>query len=209
MQPQAATRPWTTFVPYLAIALLLSSQARAQWKYDERQLPILPPYCKYTQAYREAVPGANDPAQIERWSSLLGRENFFHLHHYCWALEAINRAQYFERDKNLREGNLRASIGDVDYVLQRVKPDFVLLPEILTKKGETLIQLGRGPEAAVEFQRAIEKKPDYWPPYAALSDYLKSAGDVRSARKWLERGVAATGDAKPLQRRLDELKKGK
>ena len=60
-------------------------------------------------------------------------------------------------------------------------------PEIFTKKGENLIRLAKGPLGVIELERAIEAKPDYWPPYAALSDYYKSIGDRAKARDVLRR----------------------
>ena len=86
--------------------------------------------------------------------------------------------------------------------------DFVLLPEILTKKGENLLRLGKS-QGAVELGRAIELKKDYWPPYAAMSDYYKGVGDVRKAREWLEKGLAAAPGTRALTRRLEELESAK
>jgi tetratricopeptide (TPR) repeat protein len=80
-----------------------------------------------------------------------------------------------------------------------------MLPEVRTKRAASLLYLGRAPEAIEEFGRAIELKPDYWPPYAALSDYYKQQRDVKEAKLWLERGLAANAEALPLKRRLAEL----
>ena len=54
------------------LAALHGSSAVAQRQFDPKQLAMLPPYCKYTQLYRQSVPGGSDPQQIERWSSLMG-----------------------------------------------------------------------------------------------------------------------------------------
>ena len=189
-----------------AAALMAASPAFAQWQYDASQLALLPPYCKYTQLYRTAVPGGNNPAEIERWSTLMGgAENFAHMHHYCWALENTNRGLYASKSKVERDRYLTSTLGDLDYVLQRVTPGFVLLPEILTKKGENLIRLGRGPEAIDDLLRAIQAKPDYWPPYAVLSDYFRDRKDLANARDWLKKGLAAAPNAKPLETRLQRL----
>lgn len=180
--------------------------AVAQWKYDAHQIPLLPPYCKYTQLYRSVVPGANDPAAIERWSNVMGgNENFSHMHHYCWALESTNRGLYSSRTKLERDRHFAASLGDLDYVVRRVKADFVLLPEVLTKMGENLIRIGRGPEAVGVLTSAIALKPNYWPPYAALGEYYDQLGDKATARAWLEKGLAASPGTVALERRLQKL----
>jgi tetratricopeptide (TPR) repeat protein len=194
------------FIVALVGCLGAPTKSFAQWHYDAKQLPLLPPYCKYTQLYRAAVPGANNPAEIERWRAIMGgEENFSHLHHYCWALENTNRGLYSERTKLERDRRLAESLGDFDYVIRSVKPDFVLLPEILTKKGENLIRLERGAEALQDLLRAIELKPDYWPSYAAISDHFKQLGDTATARSWVEKGLTMSPDANALKRRLNEL----
>ena len=187
------------------LAALHGSSAVAQRQFDPKQLAMLPPYCKYTQLYRQSVPGGSDPQQIERWSSLMGPENFIHLHHYCFGLEASNRALYFSSTKPDRDRELGESVREFNYVLERVSPEFALLPEILTRRGENLLRLGNGPQGLLDLSRAIELKPDHWPPYAALSDYYKSLGDLKSAREWVDKGLAAAPGTRALQRRLTEL----
>ena len=186
---------------------MLHGSAVVAQQHDPKQLAMLPPYCKYTQVYRQNVPGGNDPQQIERWSSLMGAQNFLHLHHYCWGLESSNRALYFSSTKLDRDRELTQSVREFDYVVGRVAPDFALLPEILTRRGENLLRLGNGPQGLQDLNRAIALKPDHWPPYAALCDYYKSLGDLRSAREWAERGLAAAPGTRALQRRLADLDK--
>jgi len=194
--------------PIALAAMLHGSSAvaqQSQYQLDPKQLAMLPPYCKYTQVFRDKVPGGNDPQQIERWGSVLGAQSFHHLHHYCAGLGSTNRALYFSSTKQDRNFELSQSVREFDYVLERVPADYVLRPEILTKRGENLLRLGNGPEGALDLNRAIELKPDHWPPYAALSDYYKELGDLRSAREWAEKGLAAAPGTKALQRRLAEL----
>ena len=81
----------------------------------------------------------------------------------------------------------------------------MMLPEIFTKKGENLIRLGRGPLAILELQRALESKPDYWPPYAAISDYFKEIGNLVQAREWVEKGLSTSPNTKALIQRLADL----
>ena len=186
------------------MTLLLPIRLEAQMQYDPQSVAMLPPYCKYTQAFRGNVPGGNNPAEIERWTTIMGG-TFNHMHHYCWGLMRTNRALYFGRTNQDRIRNLNSSIREFDYVIRNATSNFVLLPEIFTKKGENLIRLGRGPLGILELQRAIELKPDYWPPYAYLSDYYKEMGDRARAREWLEKGLSTSPNTKALMRRLAEL----
>jgi hypothetical protein len=195
--------------PVALLAGLHASSAGAQSQFDPKQLAMLPPYCKHTQLYRQNVPGGNDPQQIERWTSVFGQENFIHMHHYCLGLESANRALYFTSTKQDRDRELTTAVREFDYVVDRVAPDFALLPEILTRRGENLLRLGNAPQGVVDLNRAITLKPDHWPPYAALSDYFKALGDFASAREWAEKGLSAAPGTKALQRRLTELDNGK
>jgi len=190
----------------LALALLAPAQADAQQSYDAREVRLLPIYCKYTQIFRDHVPGGNDPAQIDYYTKTMGT-TFIHMHHYCWGLMNVNRASFISRTQQDRASNLFRSVQEFDYVLERAPVDFPYVPEILTRKGESLIRLDKGPEAVGTLQRAITTKPDYWPPYAALSDYYKDSGDVAKARDWLEKGLSASPDSQVLARRLAELKR--
>jgi len=172
--------------------------------YDSREVAMLPHYCIYTQLFRERVPGGNNPAEIKRWHALMG-DTFDALHHYCWAMMKTNRATILARSPEDRHHYLTDSIHEFDYVIERAPPDFVLLPEILTRRGETLLKLGRTSQGVADLQRAIELKPDYWPPYGSLSDYYKTAGEIARARALLETGISLSPEPKSLKRRLAEL----
>jgi tetratricopeptide (TPR) repeat protein len=188
----------------LLLALFVASQACAQPS-DPKEQAMLPSYCRHSQVYRDVLPGGNNPTEIERWKRVMGEGNFNHIHHYCNGLMLTNRALYLLGTAHDRQEALSHSIKEFDYVIARVPGDFSLLPEILTKRGENLMRLQRTPEAISTLNRAIEVKVDYWPPYAALSDHYKEAGDIKTAREWLVKGLAASPEATALERRLRAL----
>lgn len=208
-----ATGQQGLLVGTVAAALLAAGLAAAQSipgypehvsEYDPREVVMLPEYCKYTQLFRERVPGGNDREMIERWQSMLG-DVFMHMHHYCWGLMHLHRAKVLARDAQARAFNFDRAVVEFDYVIDRSPRDFVLLPEILTKKGEALLGLGKAARALSELERAIVLKPDYWPPYAHLSDHYRANGQTAKARQILETGLERSNGAKALQRRLQEL----
>lgn len=190
----------------LALVLLTPTHVEAEpHRFDNpREMFMLPEYCKYTQDFRANVPGGNNPAEIERWTNVMGPV-YIHMHHYCYGLQAINRAAFLSPTREERVHNLGVSVNEFDYVIQRAPPDFGLLPEILTKKGESLIQMDRVGQGMAELQRAIAMKANHWPAYAAISDYYKNAGQLAKAREWLEKGLSAAPDTRPLTRRLAAL----
>ena len=172
-------------------------------EYDQREVALLPKYCKFTQLFRDHFRA--DPEEVKRWYTIMGRP-FDAMHHYCWGLMKTNRALLLAKTKHVRMYYLGSAIDEFDYVIRSSTPDFVMLPEILTKKGENLIRLGRTAQGVSELERAIRLKPDYWPPYAALSDHYKKQGDLTRAREWLDKALAVAPDAKGLQTRRAELK---
>jgi tetratricopeptide (TPR) repeat protein len=176
--------------------------------YDSREVAMLPRYCRYTQLFRDHVPGGNDKVEIDRWYATMG-PGFHAMHHYCWGLMKTHRALFLARNQQIKTFYLGSSINEFDYVLQNSPADFIMRPEILTKKGENLIRLGKAVSGVEELERAIELKADYWPPYAALSDYHKSKGDLPQARELLEKALAFAPDAKGLTNRLAELESAK
>jgi len=68
-----------------------------------------------------------------------------------------------------------------------------------------LLALDRSQEGLAALRQAIEFKPDYWPAYAALSDYYSRIGDVGKAREWLEQGLSVAPNIDALKRRVAEL----
>jgi tetratricopeptide (TPR) repeat protein len=193
----------------LIVALLPTARAADDGgDYAARDVALLPAYCKYEPGYRDHVPGGNDPLQTEHWKAILSYM-YPHLHHYCWGMQQTNYAMLFAPNAHERMAFLRYSIGNFDYVIKYMAPDYPLLPEVLTKKGENLIRLGQVSEAMAPLQRAIEVKPDYWPPYAVIADYYKQVGDLAKARDWLKKGLSVTPDAPALKRRLQELDRAK
>ena len=172
--------------------------------FDSREVALLPKYCIHTLLFRPHIPGGNDPKQVEAWRALMG-PTFETMHHYCFGLMKTNRALLYGLSRELRRFYLTDAIGEFDYVLQRAPNDFVLLPEILVKKGANLVRLDKGPLAILEFERAIEVKPDYWTAYGELSDLYKQQGNIAGAREVLERGLAFAPDAPGLKRRMAEM----
>jgi tetratricopeptide (TPR) repeat protein len=188
----------------LALALLAPMRADAQYKYEQSLMHMLPLYCRYTQDFINRFPGTDRTVEQERWKSSMG-PTFIHMHHYCYGLMNINRATYLSTDTRDKLFNLSNSVLEFDYVIERAPLDFPMLPEILTKKGETLIKLSRPGEAMIELQRAIKIKPTYEPAYATASDYYKETRQFAKAREWLEKGISAAPGAKTLKRRLAEV----
>lgn len=172
--------------------------------HDAREVALLPPYCMFTQLFRDNVPGGRDRVKAARWESVIGPDHN-HLHHYCWGLMKVNRARLLAQSEETRKFYFSDAVREFDYSIDRSSRGFVLLPEMLARKGEALLRIGQVPSALEALERAIELKPDYWPPYAFASDYFREAGNAARAREWLDRGVAAIPESQELKSRLASL----
>jgi len=171
---------------------------------DPREMALIPGYCAYTLLFRDATPGPNKLEMFNAWKEKVG-DSFVHMHHYCAGLIKANRATLLARDRDTRQFLLNDAVIEYDYVITRVPETYILLPEILMKKGEALLLLNRGPVGVYYLEQAIELKPDYWPPYVKLADYYQNSGNLRKARETLEAGIAKAPDAQALVRRLESI----
>ena len=171
------------------------------------EMRLLPPYCPDTQiisrVYGRQQAPSNYDAHTKVYVDLYGAD-FWHLHHYCFGLVDVVRS-YRIFDKREREGKLKKSIGEFDYVLKGISPDSILRPELHVKRAQSLVMLGRGGEAVGDFKKAIALKPDYSLAYAALSDYYKETGKKELALAALEEGLAQSPTERSLLRRYESL----
>ena len=127
------------------------------------------------------------------------------MHHYCVALVHMMRAEKLTTPKRSRDYHWSEVISEIDYVVQRAEPNFVLLPELYKNRARALFKLGKIVEGEEMCRRALSAKPDYWPAYIEWADALVQAGRSADARKVLEEGLQRSSDPRPIRARLAEL----
>ncbi len=100
----------------------------------ERDTPSLSPACQARLKGTEA--------EYKVWEQKLGRDIFFHYHHYCFALNFMNRTPLATLKKDKRY-NLGRAIGNFDYVLRHWPPKAPLRPlaESGKRQAELMIKL--------------------------------------------------------------------
>jgi tetratricopeptide (TPR) repeat protein len=183
----------------------------AAWGYDANreqrkeftpgELALLPEYCLHIQG----MPGYAGPPG-DRWRALIGPD-FQHFHHYCRGLRAVNYARFGVLPSVERRQVWEAAIGEYDYMIRASRADMVLMPEIFTRRGEALIQMGDLVTAQGSFERARALKPDYWPAYTGWVDHLVKLNQTAQARTLLEEGLRHMPDQPELTKRLEQLGK--
>jgi tetratricopeptide (TPR) repeat protein len=164
----------------------------------DAELALLPKYCPDTMGFHYGDASWNTSPNAGRWVAIMG-PGFWHVHHYCWALIKLRRADRAGVPDQQREGHRQSALTDLVYVMNNVKGDFVLAPEILTWIGRTELSLRRPNQAEEAFAKAREIKPDYWPAYSHWAEYLKSAGRRSDALEIVKAGLQQAPSARTLQ----------
>ena len=80
-----------------------------------------------------------------------------------------------------------------------------MYPDLQTRWGWALGEMGQTAAAIQHFNLAIKAKPKYTSAYVKLSELYLEANQLEEARKSLEAGLEARPDSRTLKRRLKEL----
>lgn len=171
---------------------------------------LLPPYCKYTQGGHVGQEIQGQPSEgAKRWVSAFGGQgmtaHLWRMHHYCYALIHMMRGKRAGLTMMEYKEAWNGAIEELDFTLQFLPPDFVLMPEMMLNRGRSLMRLKKADAAMENFAKSIEAKPDYWPPYLEMADYQVSVGAKAKAIETLQEGLRRAPDAKALRSRLKEL----
>lgn len=173
---------------------MLTAQAKPT-NVQESEMRIIPAYCEDTQGFKY---GYKQSPNSRRWENAMGN-TFWDMHHYCWARININRANRPGIPKSIRFSIISNVIADYDYVLNKAPSDFILLPEIYTKKGEALLQIKQIDAAKSAFEHARALKPDYWPAYSQWAEYLISIQRHNEALKVVQEGLKYNSESRVLK----------
>lgn len=180
----------------LLMACATLSYAAMPYGPTEDELRALPPLC----AARLKGPGS--PGYVQ-WSENLGPD-FVHTHHYCFALNFLNR-YYRTLSAEERRGLLSGAVGDLNYMVGAAKPSYSLMPEVYLNRGIAFKLQHRVAEAVRDLQKAIELNPRLGRAYLVLADIHVEAMQSAKALEVVTEGLRREPESKALRRRYDEL----
>ena len=195
-----------TFSALVNVSLALPATAEPsppQSEMTPQEMNVLPPYCRAQRFLQDEQKWPVSQAEKDKWNRILG-PGYEHLHHYCYALNSINRAQK-SADETSRRRYFENARANIEYVQRNCARDFVLMPEFCVKRGYVLRMLGHHAVAAREFIRAMSLRPDYVPAYTALSEYYVDLGNLEEAERVLQQGLEHAPRSRLLTTKLDEL----
>lgn len=162
------------------------------------EMLILPPFCQ-----TKLNPNAS-PADRKLYSGKIGPD-WQHIHHYCFALNFINRYKRSFSNKTDQLFYLQSAMGELDYMLTQSSPTFWMRPEMHVQKGRLLTAAKRNGEAVNEFEKALQDNPNYVEAYAALSDLYQNTGQQLKSIAAVEQALQHAPNSKSLQRRYNQL----
>jgi tetratricopeptide (TPR) repeat protein len=161
------------------------------------EMTRLPAYCAVRLNNTSGSPEWN------AWRSQIG-ENFNDIHHYCFALVAVNR-YWAARNPSDRGFYLQRALNNFDYIINAAKPDFTLRAEVYSDRGNLYKLMGKPGEAAKDFNQALSANPRIAKPYLQLADLYAGSKLSKRALETVTEGLRHLPDSKSLQRRYLEL----
>jgi hypothetical protein len=189
-------RPATALGMLVALAALAATSsvlAQPAWvdpgrppgTFTPGELALLPDFCKDVQGvyYGDST---NPSPRAGYWLGVIGPD-LWHMHHYCRALVMERRASQPGMNPTAKSVALLRAQADYEYILGVGSRKDPLMPEIMLRFGDLLVQMNNLPEADRQWQRARELKPDYWPAYTRWIDVLIGL-------KLFERAAALTAE---------------
>lgn len=154
------------------------------------EMNSLPPYC-------QAKLNAKSP-NLETWSKYFGRDTFGALHHYCFALNYMNRSYRKFGIEQRREVGF--ALNDFNYMLKAPNPKSPITPEMYLNRGLALRILHRDAEAISDYYKAIELNPKLAKAYSELADCFATKALTAKALELVTQGLGHLPDNKMLQR---------
>lgn len=176
-------------------------------------LALTHPICFHVQAI--PITGwtrlARESPQSNYWDAKIGgSEMLWAMHHYCWALIHLRRADGPSVTPEERKYLRGVAISDFYYVVRHAQrlsnpASFLMLPEILHRIGDAYALLENTSGAITAYEQARTVKPDYWPPYLGHAQLLEKVGLRKQAVRALEQGLQIMPDEPNLSAALKRM----
>lgn len=157
----------------------------------------MPPYC---QVKFNALPSS---PEWKAWRNQIGA-NYIDLHHYCVALNNVNR-YWGARNARDRSYYLERALDNFNYMVKAEKPDFALRAELYSHRGEVFKLMGKPGAAVKDFNHALSINPRIPRPYLQIADLHVAGKSPTRALETVTAGLRHLPDSKALQRRYLEL----
>jgi tetratricopeptide (TPR) repeat protein len=170
------------FRTLVVILFFCANPIRAAINVTPAELDLLPDICKHTQTtdFGNAIYGAPS-AEAKAYIQKIG-ETFWAMHHYCWGLVKLARAEKLSTSAQQRVGLRESAADEFNYVIRHASRDSPVIPEMWFMKGRSLALLKRHGDAIICFDKALSVNPSYAAAHAEKLETLIRLGDSNALR---------------------------
>lgn len=182
----------TRFLFSLSLMIVAGQSFSAQWSVPtDFELKMLPPFC--------TAKLKNDAALIQIYEPEVGPQ-FANIHHYCFALNFLNRF-YTDSNRDEARSYLAFALNDFNYMTQHLYPgNKSLTAEIYLNQGIAESLQGKDADAIRDLQKAIELNPRLDNAYATQAKFFADRHEPAQALKIVSQGLRYTPESKRLKR---------
>jgi len=180
-------------VAFVLGAVATSAGAILPFAPTKEEIAVLPPFCA---ARIGGAPG------YEQWVERLGRD-FDHTHHYCYALNFLNRYNRTNSPQDKRH-YLNEAETNFSYMVTHARADYVLMPEIYINRAKMYRLRNDIGKAVADLSKAIELSPNSSRGYVVLADTYDDLKQPQRALEVVTQGLRHDPNSKSLQRRYAE-----
>lgn len=146
----------------------LAAQAAQPYGPTDNEIAALPALCAVK------LRQANTP-QEKPYATKYG-VNWLHMHHYCFALNFLNRGRMSGNQNDIR-ASLDTASREFGYVLTHVEKTFWMRPQISVEAGRVSMRMKDSASAGRLFLDAVAQDPAYEPAYQGLIEVYRQTGN--------------------------------
>jgi hypothetical protein len=186
------------FLLFAIFILTIQSALADKWDPtpNPAELPSLPTYCQAKWDKTQFKDHAS-------WAQSMGEPTWRSLHHYCYALNWINR---YNRCRGNDCGYLHhLALNDFGYVLKNPSTESWITPEMYVNRGMAFKMVHRNNEALKDFYRAIQLNPKYSKAYHEIATYFTGLKQNEKALEIVKKGLAQSPQDKSLLKLYQRL----
>ncbi len=147
----------------------------------------------------------NDKNLKNIWGKKLG-PNFIHVHHFCFGLHKMQKAQFIINKKE-RDHALQNAISEMVYVQEHASKSFILQTQVSYYIGQMYELMGNSSKAIGYYIQSIKLNPKPALAYAALSEIYRKQNNISEAKKVLKLGLKYSPNSKKLNKLISALEK--
>jgi tetratricopeptide (TPR) repeat protein len=129
---------------------------------------------------------------------------YFHFHHYCAAMNAMNRL-YATLDPIKQRYEASLVGGETGYVISHVPENHFLVPELYALRGRAQSLIKQTPQAEASLLKALQLDPRHVIAYLSLGNLYLETNRKAKAVEATKTGLAIDPQNKPLRRLAAKL----